>query len=111
MVLETTSKVADAALPIGSNVGHLANVVVHVTRGEEEDRDESDGGPDITALEDRDYVRPGDERGSQTARDDDECRDPSNPVDGALDGRMGTVREVAGDPAVDELSSLGSGKE
>ena len=52
LVLETTGKVGDSALAVACNVRDLADVVEHVATGEEQDSNQTDGSPEIAALED-----------------------------------------------------------
>lgn len=106
LALEPRGKVADTPLAIRSNVRDLADVVVHVARGEQKNRDERDGGPDVAGLEHGHNVRPGDVRGCQAAEGEDRGGNPAHPVDGSFDGGVWAVGEVAGDPGVDYFGDL-----
>lgn len=96
LVLETIGKVADASLSITSHIRNLADVVEHVSAGEEQDGDEGNGGPDVAALDDGEYVGPGDVGKGEAAGCDDKGRDPLDPVDRPLDGRVRAAGHVAG---------------
>jgi len=50
LVLEATREVADTASAITSHVWHLANVIVHVSAGEQENSDQADCSPEIAIL-------------------------------------------------------------
>lgn len=108
LVLETTGKVADAATAIGSDVGDFPDVVEHVAAGEQQDRDQADGSPDVAILDDGEDIWPCDKCRSQTARQADNGNDPFHPVDRPLDRRVRAVGQMASEPGVHLLSSLGA---
>lgn len=108
LVLEATCKVADAATAITRHVWHLSNVVEHLATDEEEDRDQADGSPEVSALKHRQQIRPHQVKDSQAARGCDRRNDPSQPVNRPLDRWVWTVGRVAGEPLVDLLGRLGS---
>ena len=83
-------------------------MVEHVAAGEEQDRDQTDGGPHVAALDDRDDVGPCDEGSRCASRQNDSGDDPLDPVDWALDGRMRAVGKVTGHPGMDLFGRLGS---
>jgi len=108
LVLEATGKVADAALAVARDVGHVADVVEHVSAGEEQDRDQADGGPYIPAPQDRGDVRPGDVGQGNRAGQEGGRGEPLHPVEGTLDGRVWPVGGVARNPSMDLLGALGA---
>lgn len=52
LALEARGNVAHPTTSVASDIGHLANVVKHVSTGEEKDRDQADGRPDVAVLND-----------------------------------------------------------
>lgn len=56
LVLETTRKVADAAIAVTSYVRDLPNVIKHLTAGEQKNGDQADGGPEVPVLNDGQHV-------------------------------------------------------
>lgn len=60
LLLETGRNVTNSTSSVASDVRNLADVVEHVSAGEEQDRDEADGSPEISALENGQHVRVGD---------------------------------------------------
>ena len=111
LVLETACKVADAAFSIGRDIGNFANVVEHVSASEEQHSDETEGSPQVAVLQDGDDVgRCNSDEGNST-EDSGRDGDDLDPVDGAGDGRFGSVGgELASDPGLDLLSRLGTGR-
>lgn len=83
-------------------------MVKHVTAGEEQDRNEADGSPDVAVLNNGQHVRRGSHQSGTGAEDDGDGGDPSRPVDGSLDGGVRSVGEVSRDPCVDLFSFRGS---
>ena len=108
LALETGGEVADATTAIAGNVGNSSDAVEHVSAGEKEDGDEADGSPDVAALDDGQDIGPGDKAGCQAARQYHRGDDPLHPVDRPLDGGMGTVGQMAGDPCMDLFGALGT---
>jgi hypothetical protein len=58
LVRETPREIANAAPAIACNVGHLADMVEHMSTCEEEDKDQADRSPEVAILEDRYQVWP-----------------------------------------------------
>lgn len=108
LLLETGRNVANSTSPVASDVRNLADVVEHVSAGEEQDRDEADGGPEVSALEDGHHVRVGNVECSCTSENDGDAGNPSHPVNGSLHGRMRSAWEMTGEPNLDLLGSRGS---
>lgn len=52
LLLETGRNVANSTSSIASDIRNLADVVEHVSAGKEQDGDEADGGPEVSALKD-----------------------------------------------------------
>lgn len=50
LALEARGNVAHPTTSVASDIRHLANVVKHVSTGEEKDRDQADGSPDVAVL-------------------------------------------------------------
>lgn len=57
LLLETGRNVTNSTSSVASDVRDLADVVEHVSAGEEQDRDEADGSPEVSALKDGHHVR------------------------------------------------------
>lgn len=110
LVLEATSKVADAALAVGLNIGDLADVVEHVSAREEQDSDQADGGPEVAVLNDRQKVRSGDCEESEDTDDSGCYGDDLYVVDWALDRWVRRVGEMAAEPCVDGFGLVGTGR-
>lgn len=108
LVLEATGKVANAALAIGRDVGHLANVVEHVAAGEEKDSDQADGSPQVAVLDNREEVRRSDEKEGQSSDDSGRDSDNLNIVDRADDRWVRCIGEMAAEPRVDGLGLVGA---
>lgn len=109
LVLEAACKIRDAASPISSDVWHLADVVVHVTAGEEQNGNKAASCPDVAALDDGENVRPGNKCKCSATEQDHDSRHQAYPVHRPLDRRMRSVWKVSRNPAVDLLSGLGPG--
>ena len=108
LVLEATGEVADTTLAISSNVRNLANVIEHVTAGEEQDHDQADGSPEVAVLDNGENVGRGN---SQECEDTDNggCDgDDLNIVDGTLDRRVRRVGKMAAQPCVNGLGLVGT---
>lgn len=56
LVGETSSKVVDSALPVTRNVWHFPYVIKHMTTCEEQYNDEASCSPEISVLNDGEYV-------------------------------------------------------
>ena len=107
LVAEATSEVADTTLSVTLYVRCLADVVEHVSRGEEQDGDQGERGPEVAVLEERENVGRGDGESGDTSEDGGGDGDDLDPVDGARDlGLRDVSGELAGDPGVNLLSSL-----
>jgi hypothetical protein len=102
LVLETTGKVRDSTLAVACNVRNLADVVEHVAAGEEEDGDQTDGGPEVAALEDGKHVGGCDGEGGDGSQDGYGGGDDFDVVywTGNGGGRAG---DMAGEPGVNGL--------
>ena len=109
LILKSTRKIRDAAATVPGYIRHFPNVVEHVARGEEEDGDEAERGPEVAVLHDGQYVRPCDgAEGDETQRDS--CADEdAGVVERSHEGWVLGVGEVAGDPGVDWTGVGGSG--
>lgn len=105
--MESTGKVGNATLSVASNVGNLSDMVKHVAAGEEQDRNETDGSPDVAALKNGQNVGRSSHQRGTGAEDDGDGGDPFHPVDGSLDGGVRSVGEVSRDPCVDLFSFRG----
>lgn len=108
MVLKASSEVAHTTARVVGNIGDLANLVVHVTTGEQQDSNQSEGSPDIAVLDHGHDVRPGDVDASQATGNHGEAHSPLEVVDRALDGRMRAAIKVADKPRVHYLGGNGS---
>ena len=109
LVLEATSEVADTTLAVGLNIGDLADVVEHVSAGEEQNGDQADGGPEVAVLNDRQNVRCGDCKEGEDTDDSGRYGDDLHVVDWALDGWVRRVGEMAAEPCVDGFGLVGTG--
>jgi hypothetical protein len=103
LVLETTGKVRDSALAVACNVGDLADVVEHVATGEEQDSDQTDGGPEVAALEDGEDIGSSDGESSDRSENGYSGSDDLDVVDRTRNGRSG-ASDMASEPGVDRLS-------
>lgn len=108
LVLEATGKVADTAAAISGNIGNLANVVEHVSAGEEKDGNEADGGPEIAVLDDGQNIRRGSDDDRAQTKNDGDGRNPAHPVDRTLDRRVRPVSQVSREPCVNLIGRLRS---
>ena len=108
LVLEATSKVGDTSLAVTSHVWHLADVVVHVTTGEEEYGNQTDGGPEVTVLDDRKDIWCGDGDKGNATEDCNHCCHNLDIVDRPNDRGMGNTREVSGNPGMDWVGFVNS---
>ena len=108
LVLEATSEVADTTLAVGLNIGDLADVVEHVSAGEEQDKNQADGGPQVAVLDDgKDVGRSDCEEGEDT--NDSGCdSDDLDIVDRTLDRWVRRVGKVTAQPRVDRISLVGT---
>lgn len=106
LVLETAGNVADTSVATHGNIGHLADMVEHVAAGEDQDGNKADGGPQVAALQHGQHVRPRDHKQGDGTGDQGDVGSPQSVVDGALDGRVGTTRQVVGNPTVNGFGGL-----
>lgn len=108
LVLEATGEVADTTLAVGSNIRDLANVVEHVTAGEEQDHDQADSSPEVAVLDNGKDVGRGN---SQECEDTDNRGgdgDDLNIVDRTLDRRVRRVGKMAAQPCVNGFGLVGT---
>ena len=108
LVLEAASEVSEAALAVVASVGHLADVVEHVSAGEEQDENQADGSPQVAVLNDGKNVwRSDSEEGEDT--DDSGCDgDDLEIVDRTLDRWVRGVGKVTAQPSVNRLGLVGT---
>lgn len=109
LVLETTGEVGDPTATIGRDIWYLPDMVEHVPADEEQDRDQTDSSPDVSVLNNRQHIRPGDIGQREETRHYDEGDDPLEPVDRTLNRWVWATRHVAGEPLVNLLGSLRAG--
>ena len=109
LVLEATGEVGETTLAVVTSVGHLADVVEHVSAGEEQNGDQADGGPEVAVLNDRQNVRCGDCKEGEDTDDSGRYGDDLHVVDWALDGWVRRVGEMAAEPCVDGFGLVGTG--
>ena len=109
LVLEAAGEVGETTLAIVTSVGHLADVVEHVSAGEEQNGDQADGGPEVAVLNDRQNVRCGDCKEGEDTDDSGRYGDDLHVVDWALDGWVRRVGEMAAEPCVDGFGLVGTG--
>lgn len=108
LVLETAGEVGETALAIVSSVGHLADVVEHVSASEEQDENQADGGPQVAVLDDGKDVGRSDGEESEDA-DDSSCdSNDLDIVDRTLDRWVRGVGKVTAQPRVNRLSLVGT---
>jgi hypothetical protein len=108
LVLETTGEVADTALAISSDVGNLADVVEHVSAGEEQNSDQADGSPEVAVLDDREEVGCSDSQECEDTDDGSRDSDDLHIVDGALNRWVRRVREMTTKPCMNGLGFVGA---
>jgi hypothetical protein len=108
LVLETAGEVGETTLAIVTSVGHLADVVEHVSTGEEQDKNQADGGPQVAVLDDRkDVGRSDGEEGEDT--NDGGCNSNNlDIVDRTLDRWVRGVGKVTAQPRMDRISLVGT---
>lgn len=108
LVLETAGEVGETTLAIVTSVGHLADVVEHVSAGEEQDKNQADGGPQVAVLDDgKDVGRSDSEEGNDT--NDSSCDgDNLDIVDRTLDRWVRGVGKMAAKPRVHRLGLVGA---
>jgi hypothetical protein len=108
LVLETAGEVGETALAVVASVGHLADVVEHVSAGEKQDKNQADGGPQVAVLDDGKDVGRGDgEKGEDTNDSGCDCND-LDIVDRTLDRWVRRVGKVTAQPRVDRISLVGT---
>jgi hypothetical protein len=106
LVLEARSKVRDSSFAIASHVGHLSDLVEHVSTGEHKDCEEAETSPELAALDERQEVRVCRDGRSYATKAKDGPGEPSHPVDGSSDRGLGPTLQMAGNPRVDLLGDL-----
>ena len=104
LVLETTSKVGDSALAVACNVGDLADVVEHVATGEEQDSNQTDGSPEIAALEDGKDIGSSNGESGDRSEDGYGSGDDLDVVDRTGDSGS-RASDMASEPGMDGLGS------
>lgn len=108
LVLETAGKVGETTLAIVTSVGHLANVVEHVSAGEEQDENQADGGPQVAVLDDGKNVGRSDCEEGDDTNDSSGNSDDLDIVDRALDRWVRGIGKVTAKPRVDRLGLVGA---
>jgi hypothetical protein len=88
LVLETAGEVGETTLAIVTSVGHLADVVEHVSTGEKQDGDQADGSPEVAVLDDGKEVGRGDGEESEDTDDGSRDGDDLHIVDWTLNRRV-----------------------
>lgn len=108
LVLETAGEIGETALAIVTGIWNLADVVEHVSAGEEQDENQADGGPEVAVLDDGKDVGRGD--GEECEDTDDGSCDGNDLdiVDGTLDRWVRGVGKVTAQPRVNRLSLVGT---
>jgi hypothetical protein len=108
LVLETAGEVADTALAISSNVGNLADVVEHVSAGEEQNSDQADGSPEVAVLDDREQVGCSNSQEGEDTNDSSSDGDYLHIVDRTLDWWVRRIGKMTAKPCVDRLGLVGA---
>jgi hypothetical protein len=108
LILEAASEVADTALAISSDVGNLADVVEHVSAGEEQNSDQADGSPEVAVLDDREEVGCSDSQECEDTDDGSRDSDDLHIVDGALNRWVKRVGEMTTKPCMNGLGFVGA---
>ena len=108
LVLETTGKVRNPALSVACNVGDLADVVEHVATGEEQDSNQTDGSPEIAALEDGKDIGSSNGESGDRSEDGYGGGDDLDVVDRTGEGRSRAC-DMASEPGVNGLGSNDTG--
>jgi len=108
LVLEATGEVVQTALAIVTSVGHLADVVEHVTAGEEKDENQADGGPQVAVLNDGKNVGRGDSQEGEDTDDGSRDSDDLDIVDRALDRWVRRIGKVTAQPCMNRISLVGT---
>lgn len=109
LILEPSSKIAHTAFTIRLHIRHFADVVEHVAGGEEQDHDQADCGPEVAVLDNGQDVGRGDGEEGDESEDGGGDGDDFDVVDWADDGWVGDVGELAREPGVDRVGSVGAG--
>lgn len=105
LVLESTSKVADTALTIACNIWNLPDVIEHLSTGEQEDGNQTDGSPEVSVLDNGQNVgRQNSEQGDGTHHNC-HCRDEAHIIEGSNQRGLGAIRQVTTDPSVQCLGA------
>lgn len=105
LVLESTSKVADTALTIACNIRNLPDVIEHLSTGEQEDGNQTDGSPEVSVLDNRQDIGGQNSDQGDGTHQDRNCRDEAHIVEGSNQRGLGAIRQVTTDPSVQCLGA------
>jgi len=110
LVLKTTGKIGKATLAITGDIWNLADVIEHMARGEEQDGNKGEGGPEVSVLEDREDIGTSNSSKSDEAENGDSGDDELHPVEGTLEGWGWGRGEMTGDPGMDGFCAVHTGR-
>lgn len=96
LILESSREIRDLPLLVRRHVRHRPDVVVHVSRREEQHQDQADGGPEVAILDEGQDVRIGDGAEGHGAQGGGCADGDEDVVDGADEAGVWAVCEVAG---------------
>ena len=95
LVGESTSEIRDASSSISSNVWDFSNMIVHVSTGEHEDRDQAQYCPYVSVLNHWEDVWVRHSAKGKDTYHNGHGRDQLGPVEGPRQGRITTGRKVS----------------
>jgi hypothetical protein len=81
LVAKSSSEIAESTFSVSGDIRHFADVVEHVSTGEEQHGDETEGSPEVAVLEDGDDVGRCDGDKGDGAKDSCRDGDDLDPVD------------------------------
>lgn len=108
LILKSTSKVMQAALPIRCSIRDTADVIEHVPTCEQENADQADSGPEIPVLDEGEDVRCGYREERDQAENGGDDEGDFEVVDRTDERWMGDIWHLAGEPGVDWVCFVGA---
>lgn len=110
LVGESTGEIRDASPSVSGDIWDFSNMVVHVSTGEHEDRNQAQYRPYVSILQHRKDVWICHSGKGEDTDHDGYGRDQLRPVEGSRQGGIATRWKMPLYPCVDAFSRLGCGK-
>lgn len=111
LILKPASKITYPPFPITSHVRHFPNMIKHVARSKQQNRNNRHSSPEIAVLDYWEDVRSGDGEESDETKDGGGDGGDFEVVEGSDERRVGAGGQLAGEPGVDWVCGVDASHE